>query len=413
MTYTIICIGEPLAELSRGGSDLGVAFGGDTLNTAIYCARSVQGRDIAVHYVSAIGEDVLSDSVLELMERECVGTRYVTRDPQRQIGIYAIRNDETGERQFHYWRGASAAREMFKTGSSPHLDAIRQADLAYLSGISLAILTQDARGRLRAALAERRKAGMKLAFDSNYRPSLWEDPAIARREIASFWEITDIALPSQEDEAALFGKDGDAAILSRLSASGAKTGALKCGAGGPVGIPPAPAGQVYPPAGTVIDTTGAGDSFNGAYLAALSCGASQAEALGQAHDLARRVVAHQGAILPQQTPAPLRRVGSAIRLRPENLAEYKRLHADVWPAVLQRLRDSNFTNYSIYLKQPECLMFGYFEYTGQDFAADSAAIAADPVTQDWWALCGPMQDPFETRADGEWWAEMEEVFHMA
>lgn len=105
-------------------------------------------------------------------------------------------------------------------------------------------------------------------------------------------------------------------------------------------------------------------------------------------------------------------MGSVIRLKLEHLAEYKRLHAEVWPGVLNRLRSSNITNYSIYLKQPEGLMFGYFEYTGQDFSADDAAIAADPVTQEWWRICGPMQTPFETRSEGEWWAEMEEVFHM-
>lgn len=413
MTYNIICIGEALAELSRGTGDLNVSYGGDTLNTAIYCARGVLNQDVAVHYVTAIGEDVLSEGVLELMECEGIGTGFVTRDPRRQIGIYAIQNDETGERNFHYWREASAARQMFQADSSPHLSAVQTADLAYLSGITLAILAPDARDRLWVALAERRKAGMKVAFDSNFRPQLWEDTTVARREIARFWEITDIALPSQEDEITLFGGEGNAAILDRLAASGVRTGALKCGADGPVEIPPSPFGHSFPAATTVTDTTGAGDSFNGAYLAAVSCGASPAAALGKAHDLASRVVAHKGAILPKSSPAPLQRVGSVIRLKPEHLAEYKRLHADVWPGVLKRLRASNITNYSIYLKQPECLMFGYFEYRGSDFAADSAAIAADPVTQDWWALCGPMQDPFETRTEGEWWAEMDEVFHFA
>lgn len=107
-----------------------------------------------------------------------------------------------------------------------------------------------------------------------------------------------------------------------------------------------------------------------------------------------------------------RRMGMVIGLKPEFLDEYKRLHADVWPAVLQRLSASNITNYSIYLKQPENLMFSYWEYTGDDFEADNAAIAEDPVTQEWWALCGPMQQPLTNRKEGEWWANMEEVFHL-
>lgn len=106
------------------------------------------------------------------------------------------------------------------------------------------------------------------------------------------------------------------------------------------------------------------------------------------------------------------RMGMVIGLNPEHKAEYTRLHADVWPAVLNRLRQSNITNYSIFLREPENLMFSYWEYTGNDLESDLAAIAADPVTQDWWKVCGPMQAPLDTRAEGEWWAAMDEVFHL-
>lgn len=108
----------------------------------------------------------------------------------------------------------------------------------------------------------------------------------------------------------------------------------------------------------------------------------------------------------------MQRMGHVIGIRAEHIAEYKRLHAAVWPEVLARLRASNITNYSIFLREPENLMFSYWEYVGTDFAADDAAIAADPVTQRWWALCGPMQAPLDTRAEGEWWAATEEVFHL-
>lgn len=108
----------------------------------------------------------------------------------------------------------------------------------------------------------------------------------------------------------------------------------------------------------------------------------------------------------------MKRMGMVIGLRPEHITEYKRLHAKVWPDVLKRLSASNITNYSIFLREPENLMFSYWEYTGTDFDTDNAAIAADPVTQDWWKICGPMQDPLRTRNDGEWWAPMEEVFHL-
>ena len=108
----------------------------------------------------------------------------------------------------------------------------------------------------------------------------------------------------------------------------------------------------------------------------------------------------------------MQKMGFVIGIDPERIEEYKRVHADVWPEVLARLRRSNITNYSIFLREPENLMFSYFEYVGSDFEADNAAIAADPATQEWWKLCGPMQRPLETRKEGEWWAPMEQVFHM-
>ena len=107
----------------------------------------------------------------------------------------------------------------------------------------------------------------------------------------------------------------------------------------------------------------------------------------------------------------MQRMGMVIGIRPEHIAEYKRLHAEVWPEVLATIEKASIRNYTMFLREPENLMFGYWEYYGQDFAADSAAIAADPKTQEWWKLCGPMQAPLETRAEGEWWAMMEEVFH--
>lgn len=99
-----------------------------------------------------------------------------------------------------------------------------------------------------------------------------------------------------------------------------------------------------------------------------------------------------------------------IGLDPEKLDEYKAYHANVWPEILETIRRCNIRNYSIYYK--DGLLFSYFEYTGEDFAADMAKMAADPRTQEWWAIMKPMQRPLPTRRPGEWWAEMEEVFHM-
>lgn len=106
----------------------------------------------------------------------------------------------------------------------------------------------------------------------------------------------------------------------------------------------------------------------------------------------------------------MQRFASVIGLQPENHAEYERLHADVWPAVLERLSASHVVNYSIYRHGD--LLFSYMEYAGDDFDADMATMAADPVTQEWWEVCMPLQRPLEDRAEGEWWKAIPEVFHL-
>ncbi len=111
----------------------------------------------------------------------------------------------------------------------------------------------------------------------------------------------------------------------------------------------------------------------------------------------------------------VKRYGSVIGLRPEKLEEYKELHADVWPGVLKMITECNIHNYSIYLGELEegkYYLFSYFEYTGDDFEADMAKMAADATTQKWWEFCEPCQSPIPTRKEGEWWADMEEVFHQ-
>lgn len=109
----------------------------------------------------------------------------------------------------------------------------------------------------------------------------------------------------------------------------------------------------------------------------------------------------------------MKRMGMVIGLKAEHIDEYKWLHAETWPEILAKISECNITNYSIFLKEPENLLFGYWEYLGEDFEADAEKMAADPMTQKWWEICIPMQEPLETRQEGEWWAMMEEVFHHA
>ena len=109
----------------------------------------------------------------------------------------------------------------------------------------------------------------------------------------------------------------------------------------------------------------------------------------------------------------MKRMGMVIGLKPEHVAKYKELHAAVWPSVLAMISACHIKNYTIFLREPENLLFAVWDYHGEDFAADSARMAADQATRQWWEVCGPCQEPLASRRKGEWWAPMEEVFHTS
>ena len=301
-------LGECMIELSDlGAADGRVARGvaGDTLNAAVYFRRATAGLPVAVDYLTALGTDGLSERMLGFMQAEGLGTGAIPRFADRLPGIYAIEVDGRGERSFHYWRNASAARTMLGPGGIT--DALLHAfDGQYLSGITLAILPKAARHLLVRACATLKAAGGIVAFDSNYRPRLWESPEDARATIDALWGVATVGLPSADDEAALWG-DGDAgATLRRLARRGMAEIALKDGARGPRlwAGEEMPAGP-FAPAERVVDTTSAGDSFNAGYLAARLAGHGPAEAAQAGHRLAGAVIGHRGAIIPPEAmPEP-------------------------------------------------------------------------------------------------------------
>ena len=276
-----------------GQSDPRVAYAGDTLNAAIYLRRALPGGSVA--YVTAMGTDPFSEAALAFMRSEALDTGRIARDPDRLPGLYAITTDDTGERSFHYWREASAARQMFQTDAGPSFAALDGFDIVYLSGITLAILPEAVRGALADWLQDARGRGLRLAFDSNWRPRLWPSVGAGRQWIARFWRLADIGLPSVDDEIALFGDADEAAALARLRGYGLRQGALKRGAHGPLPLDPGLSQGSYPPAECVVDTTAAGDSFNGAYLAAVLSGLPAEAALAAGHAKAREVVGFRGA----------------------------------------------------------------------------------------------------------------------
>lgn len=291
----VACVGEAMIELSIQGGDAAVGVAGDTLNTAVYLKRTAP--QLVVDYVTCVGDDPFSAQIRGFIADQGLGTDAIRKIPGKSPGLYAITTAASGERSFTYWRSASAARELFHKDGACDFGPLQDYDWVYLSGISIAILPHAVRMELLAWL---KKSPVKIAFDSNYRPRLWENVETARSVIHAFWQHSDLLLPSMDDEQDLSGET-DVEVTARFAAMG-KTGALKRGALGPFSLGGEVA-QNYPPAGHVIDTTAAGDSFNGGYLGALLSGGTQAEALMSGHALASRVVQHRGAIIPEQVGA--------------------------------------------------------------------------------------------------------------
>ena len=298
----IACIGEPMVELSNldpraGKIDFGVA--GDTLNTAIYLKRAL-GDAAEVSYLTALGDDAFSDRMTAFMEEESLDTSRIARLRGRLPGIYAIALDDRGERTFTYWRSESAARSMFAEGALD-VEALGGFDLLFLSGITLAILPTEHRMKLIGQCSWLRAMGKTIAFDTNYRPRLWESEDTARAAFSMMWDATTIALPSRDDEERLHPGEAIPDLFDRLARKGVREVALKDGPAGPhlwaegTALPKAE----FPPAPKVVDTTAAGDSFNAGYLAARVQGKPAPQAAQEAHALASRVIGVRGAIIPR------------------------------------------------------------------------------------------------------------------
>ncbi|HTX23351.1 MAG TPA: sugar kinase [Steroidobacteraceae bacterium] len=300
----VVCVGECLLELSgRIGHPIRLAFGGDTLNTAVYLARL--GLECA--YLTALGDDPYSDELLECWHAEHVRTDLVARLPGRLPGLYAIRTSEHGERQFFYWRTASAARALLASPASDELlAAAARADVLYLSGITLSLYEPPERLRL-VGLAERVRArGGQVAFDPNFRPACWPSLGEARKAVEQIASCVSFALPTLQDEIALWDDGTAETAAARWLAAGAREVAVKLGAGGVYVASGTAGGHVGAGvADHVIDTTGAGDAFNAGYLAMRLRGASPMAAARLGNDLAAIVVQHPGAIVPREATAPL------------------------------------------------------------------------------------------------------------
>ena len=274
-------------------------FGGDTLNTAVYLARCGAPLGVRARYATGLGDDRYSDEMLRRWQLEGVATDLVRRLPGRVPGLYTISVDERGERTFTYWRESSAARGYFDVPETPLEQAADALDALYFSGISMAILTPGARERLFGTARRVRAHGGRVIFDNNYRPRLWADPLTAQAAYAQALALSNVALVTLDDEQLLYGDASLAKSRARTLAAPCDEVVIKQG-GGPVIVRLTDSALIevpVPRVERVVDTTAAGDSFAGAYLAARLSGAAAADAAAAGARHAAQVIQHRGAII--------------------------------------------------------------------------------------------------------------------
>jgi 2-dehydro-3-deoxygluconokinase len=292
----VACIGECMIELKQAEGGLYArGYGGDTLNTSVYLAR----LRVNVDYITALGDDPMSDEMVAGWAAERVGTSRVIRLKGKLPGIYLIRTDEFGDRRFFHWRESAAARSLMdlpETGDI--LDSLATYDLVYLSAITLSIYGAQGRAKLFSALDRARKRGVRVAFDTNFRARGWPDPDVARAVFDEAFAASDIVLASTEDLLPLYPNESDEQLLGRIRCSEAVLRLLEPGS---IARFEGVSREVRPPPVTqpVVDTTAAGDSFSAAYLAARLAGAEPVEAARTGHRLAGVVVCYAGAIIPR------------------------------------------------------------------------------------------------------------------
>ncbi|TWF54639.1 sugar kinase [Neorhizobium alkalisoli] len=302
-----LSIGECMVELSQAGEGLlRKGFAGDTFNTAWY-ARACMPADWSVEYFTALGDDPLSNDMLAMIENAGIGTKNVRRIEGGTPGLYLITLKD-GERTFSYWRDTAAAKKL--ADEADHLrQAIEAADIVYFSGITLGILSPDAVETLLSELRRAKAAGKVVAFDPNIRPRLWPKGETGRQYMLKTIEdgarAATLVLPSFDDEKTHFGDATVEDTLAHYKNLGVENVVVKNGGDGvtlsfgnaPVTHVPA----VKAPA--VVDTTSAGDSFNGGFLARLVTGASPELAAAHGAAVATSVIGHHGALIsPELLP---------------------------------------------------------------------------------------------------------------
>lgn len=289
----VVIFGECMLELSDAGHGLYKRqFAGDTFNTAVYLKRCLQS--VNVSYFTAIGYDSLSEAFETTLLGEGIDSSLLLRTDDHHLGCYLVNTDPEGERTFLYWRDNSAARQTFNL----YQGTLPQTDLFYFSGISLAILDDSQRHRLFELVGKLKEAGCLIAFDTNYRASLWSSKGAAMEWINKAYSCSDIAFVGGDDHRSLFGHTDSASIFAHLLPYKIQEIVNKNGADGAlISMDRQTYSVPVQFVEKVVDSTGAGDSFNGAYLAARIRGLSALKSASYGASLASVVIQRKGAII--------------------------------------------------------------------------------------------------------------------
>ncbi|EWH11712.1 PfkB domain-containing protein [Catenovulum agarivorans DS-2] len=292
----LLSIGECMMELNAiNPLNFKRAFAGDTYNTAVYAQR--WAPELSVYYMSAIGSDSLSEEMLAQFKGEGLKTDYVFRQPDGQIGLYSITRDAQDQRCVNYWRKESAATQLMQLfAEKGGVEQLRHFDVVYFTGISLGILADEDKTRLLDLIAQLRERGSLIAFDPNYRAKLWQSPEQAKHWYEQAYQLTDIALPGLTDHQNVYGHRTHQEVKNYVFALGCKEVVVKSSAGIYAFAPQIDYFSPVVEGAPCIDTTAAGDSFAGTYLAARMQKTEIDDAIAAAANVAQSVIRHVGAI---------------------------------------------------------------------------------------------------------------------
>lgn len=299
IAFKLAVIGEVMAEISGTPFSLMQQnMGGDTLNTAVYLKQMLPDES-TISFVTVMGEDVLTKAIVARIQDYGLDTSKVLYRNDKQIGLYYVHNDTSGERYFQYWRNDSAARYLMQdTKIDAVFNTLLEFDAVFLSGISLAILPASDATVLLSKLSQLKCSGVKVVFDGNYREALWSSKEQARELYKKMYQLADLALVTFDDEQQLWQDDNIAACQDRLSQFDIGELVVKDGGNGCIYVSPQ---QTLPVATKlvtkVVDTTAAGDSFNAGFLAGWFSGLPAQSSCLLGNKLAGQVIQAYGAIV--------------------------------------------------------------------------------------------------------------------